>query len=88
MNCQSSRLLCDTCPCFKSKQFFKFPETGNQRDEIKHGLFRVEDFPCVLGCIDTTHVKIKAPSQNNPNYVNWEGYHSLNVLAICYHEGK
>ena len=80
MNCQSSRLLCDTCPCFKSKQFFKFPETG--------GLFRVEEFPCVRGCIDTTHVKIKAPSQNNPNYVNREGYHSLNVLAICYHEGK
>lgn len=72
----------------KVNDFIKFPSTRNERDEIKRGLFEVGGFPCAIGCIDGTHVRIKAPSQNEPDYVNRKGYHSINVQAVCNHEGK
>ena len=68
--------------------FVKFPTTANERDEIKHGFFRVGDFPGAISCIDGTHVRIKAPSQNEPDFVNRKGFHSVNVQAICNHEGN
>jgi len=72
----------------KVNEFVKFPTTANERDEIKHGLFRVGGFPCAIGCIDGTHVRIKAPSQNESDFVNRKGFHSVNVQAICNHEGN
>jgi len=33
----------------------------------------------VLGCIDGTHIKIMAPRENEAEYVNRKGVHSLNV---------
>ena len=72
----------------KLGDFIRFPSTRAERDEIKQGLFRVGGFPCAIGCIDGTHVRITAPHQNEPDYVNRKGYHSINVQAICDHRGK
>lgn len=72
----------------KVNDFIKFPATRAERDEIKQGMFRIGGFPCTIGCIDGTHVRIKSPSQNEPDYVNRKGFHSINVQAICNHEGK
>ena len=69
----------------KVNDFIKFPSTRNERHEIKRGLFKVGGFPCAIGCIDA---RIKAPWQNEPDYVNRKGYHSINVQAVCNHEGK
>ena len=41
----------------KVNDFVKIPTTANERDEIKHGLFRVGGFPRAIGCIDGTHVE-------------------------------
>ncbi|CAC5378764.1 HARBI1 [Mytilus coruscus] len=46
------------------------------------------NFPNVLGCIDCTHVRIQAPSDDEPSYVNRKGYHSINVQAVCDFEGR
>ena len=35
--------------------------------------------PNVLGCIDGAFIKIKGPSENELDYVNRKGFHSLNV---------
>ena len=72
----------------KLGQFVKFPSARADRDEIKQGLFRVGGFPCAIGCVDGTHIRITAPSENEPDYVNRKGYHSINVQAICDHRGK
>ena len=72
----------------KVNDFIKFPSTRNERDEVKRGLFRIGGFPCAIGCVDGTHVRIKAPSQSEPDYVNRKGFHSINVQAICDHEGN
>lgn len=40
-----------------------------ERDEIKQGLFKIGGFPCAIGCVDGTHVRIKVPSENEPDFV-------------------
>lgn len=72
----------------KVNDFIKFPATRAERDKIKQGMFRIGGFPCTIGCINGTHVRMKSPSQNEPDYVNRKGFHSINVQAICNHEGK
>ena len=69
----------------KAVDFIKFPSSRAISDEIKQGLFHIGEFPCGIGCIDGTHVRILAPSQNEPDYVNRKGFHSINVQAICDH---
>ena len=44
----------------KLGDFVTFPSTRGERDEIKQGLFRVGGFPCAIGCIDGTHIRITA----------------------------
>ena len=49
--------------------------------------YDIAGFPCVIGCVDGTHIYIQAPSQNEPNYVNHKNYHSINVQVICDDKG-
>ncbi|XP_068177256.1 putative nuclease HARBI1 [Antennarius striatus] len=39
-------------------------------------------FPNVIGCIDGTHIPIKAPSQDDGAFVNRKSVHSINVQII------
>ncbi|CAC5414366.1 HARBI1 [Mytilus coruscus] len=54
----------------KKDQFIKWPARQEERDRNKQGFFRGGLFPGVIGCIDGTHVKIQAPSEDEPAYVN------------------
>ena len=72
----------------KVNDFIKFPDTRAERDKITQGMLKVGGFPCTIGCIDGTHMRIKSQSQNEPDYVNRKGFHSINVQAICNHKGK
>ncbi|XP_076284711.1 uncharacterized protein LOC143211135 [Lasioglossum baleicum] len=40
-------------------------------------------FPNVIGAIDGTHIKIRAPSEDANSYINRKGFHSINVQVIC-----
>lgn len=72
----------------KMDQFVKFPRTRDERNEVKQGLHKLAGFPCAIGCVDGTHVEIKGPTENEPDYVNRKGYHSINVQGICDHKGE
>ena len=41
----------------------------------------------MIGCVDGTHVKIQGPTENENDYGNRKGFHSINVQAICNHKG-
>ena len=47
----------------KFDQFVKFPDT-EERDSIKQGLYEIANFPCAIGVIETSHIKIIAPKDN------------------------
>ncbi|XP_046384859.1 putative nuclease HARBI1 [Ischnura elegans] len=38
--------------------------------------------PGVLGCVDGTHIAIKAPREAEPSYVNRKLFHSINVQIV------
>lgn len=42
----------------------------------------VADIPGVCGAIDGTHMKVRAPTENEWAYINRKGEHSLNV-QVC-----
>ena len=67
-------------------QFIKWP-SNDQADINKNNFFLQAGFPCVIGCIDCTHIRIQAPYNNENYYVNRKRYHSINVQGICDHEG-
>lgn len=52
-----------------------------QREESQK-FFAEKGLPVVLGCVDGTRVRIQAPSQNEEEYLNRKGYHSLNVQIV------
>ena len=67
-------------------RFIKWPNPA-ETAESKQNFFLRGGFPGVIGCVDGTHVRIQAPSEDEAVYVNRKGWHSVNVQAICDHEG-
>jgi hypothetical protein len=84
-----SRVVRRVCLALARKldRFVKFPETREAKDIIKQGFYEHAGFPCIIGCVDGTHVRIIAPTESEPDYVNRKGYHSINVQGICDHKG-
>ncbi|CAC5419698.1 unnamed protein product [Mytilus coruscus] len=41
-----------------------------------------------IGCIDSTHIPIKGPREQENAYVNCKGYHSIVLQGICNHQRK
>lgn len=40
-------------------------------------------FPNVIGCVDGTHIPIKAPKKNDNSFYNRKGFHSALLQVIC-----
>ena len=87
--CTVSRIISRVSAAISKKQnqFIRWPSTGESRQEIKQGFFEKGGFPGVIGCIDGTHIRIQGPSDNENDFVNRKGYHSINVQAVCDHRG-
>ncbi|KAJ8352131.1 hypothetical protein SKAU_G00236070 [Synaphobranchus kaupii] len=62
--------------------------SGARQHTVRQRFFEVAEFPDVVGCIDGTHFKIKAPSAYQNAFVNRKGYHSINAQIVCDHELK
>lgn len=55
----------------KHEQQIKFPATIEDKSSIRAGMYVIVGFPCVIGCIDgKKNIRLQAPSQNEPNYIN------------------
>ena len=73
--------------CTRGAHFLRWP-SENERATIKQGFYNIARFPCVVGAVDGTHIRIQAPSVDEYAFVNRKNYHSINVQGICDHEGK
>ncbi|XP_061188486.1 putative nuclease HARBI1 [Saccostrea echinata] len=60
--------------------YIRFPADTST---FKKKFFDIAGFPNVVGCVDGTQIKIKAPSENEGDFINRKGFHSLNVQMIC-----
>ncbi|XP_037933492.1 putative nuclease HARBI1 [Teleopsis dalmanni] len=63
-------------------EFIKWPNTS----EAFANMAKVEatkKFPFVIGCIDSTHIKINAPHHSEEAYFNRKHYYSLILQAVC-----
>ncbi|KAJ8725909.1 hypothetical protein PYW08_004092 [Mythimna loreyi] len=63
-------------------KYIKFPQTPEERNEIKLKFFNKFNMPGVIGCIDCTHVAIIRPVENEERFYCRKQYHSLNVQLI------
>ena len=72
----------------KQRNFLKWPSTEEEILQNEHGIFTKGGFPGVIGCVDSTCIKIQAPHENKNDVVNHKGFHSINVQAICNHKGR
>lgn len=60
-----------------------FPTTPDRQHGVKQGFLDRYGFPGVLGAIDCTHIRLRAPAMNSAVYVNRKGNHSINVQVVC-----
>ena len=64
-------------PAQKEIHFIKWPSTESEIVQTKRGFYDKGGFPGVISCVDGTHVKIQGPTENENDYVNRKGFHSL-----------
>lgn len=63
-------------------KFITWPKE-NERNETIQEFMAAANFPNVIGSIDGTHIRIKAPAQHPETYVNRKGFHSVILQSVC-----
>lgn len=61
-------------------QYVKFP---NNAINISRDFYDIAHMPSVCGLVDGTHINIKRPRENEYQFVNRHGKHSINTLLVC-----
>jgi len=64
-------------------RYISWPLNQNIQADIAVKLHEKKGFPGIMGCIDETHIKIKAPHEYSQRYANRKGYHSVILQAVC-----
>ena len=66
-----SRVLNDVTDALAelSTQFILWP-SEDQKREVRTGFYKLGGFPSIGGCLDGTHIRMKAPSEDEKSYVN------------------
>ncbi|VDI29494.1 Hypothetical predicted protein [Mytilus galloprovincialis] len=65
------------------QQYVVIPTDPVELQSVMQGFYNVANFPNVVGAIDGTHIRIRAPSVDEHIYVNRKHYHSVNVQGVC-----
>ena len=61
----------------------RLPGTEDEVRNLTNKFYEAHGLPQCLGAIDGTHIEIKQPRENYSEYINRNGYSSLNVQALC-----
>lgn len=63
-------------------RFIQWPDEVVAAD-VRDKFAKVSGFPNVIGAIDGTHIKIRAPPTDAASYINRKGFPSINVQVVC-----
>ena len=83
--CTVDQVIHQICKILSEKigpDMIKFPTGKDQVMEATSEFLNRFGFPQVIGCIDGTHVPIKAPTENAHDYFSYKTCYSINVQAI------
>ncbi|XP_059384661.1 putative nuclease HARBI1, partial [Carassius carassius] len=80
--CRTIRSVCLAIKAL-ADVFSSFP--GHRRlCNIEEEFYWIAGFPNVIGAVDCTHIRIKAPSgAHEADFVNRKSFHSINVQMVC-----
>ena len=67
----------------KAHLWIKFPETPADIQAAKQEWQERFSFPCAIGALDCTHVKIMKPANHGDEFINRKGLPTINVQATC-----
>uniref|UniRef100_A0A914WLI2 Putative nuclease HARBI1 n=1 Tax=Plectus sambesii TaxID=2011161 RepID=A0A914WLI2_9BILA len=70
------------------RNFMAYPTAPAEVASIRQQFFEMAGFPGVLGVVDGTQIKIKAPSANEIDYVGRKGGHTINVQGVALPDGS
>ncbi|XP_066583374.1 putative nuclease HARBI1 [Prorops nasuta] len=63
-------------------QFIQWPKGEHAKNVMEK--FKAKcGFPNIIGAIDGTHIKIRAPLQDSSSYINRKGFPSINLQVVC-----
>lgn len=82
-----SKILSETLDIIESKvcpKWIDFDMTEDEKNEAKQYFYDRTGFPGVIGCVDGTHIKIVAPSNDQHLYFNQNEYFSLNAMIVSF----
>jgi hypothetical protein len=77
-----SRCIERVCSALVDKiaQFVSWPTNeSKQKEDFKN----IAGFPCVVGVIDGSHIRIQEPKDNPNAYINRKHFPSMNICAVC-----
>ncbi|CAH2000985.1 unnamed protein product [Acanthoscelides obtectus] len=77
-------IIPDTCEAIYKvlrKDYFKFPQTEDERKNIAKHFENRWNFPHCLGAIDGKHIDIIPPSGSGSYFYNYKGRHSMVLLV-------
>lgn len=67
----------------KANDWIHFPSNEQEFDDAKKMWRTRSKFPCAIGALDCTLIRIKKPKIHGDEYVCRKGYPALNVQATC-----
>ncbi|KAE9537554.1 hypothetical protein AGLY_006577 [Aphis glycines] len=57
-------------------QFINMPQNAHERSIVSTGFYKIRNFPCVIGSIDCTHIRIQSPNSDiGERFRNRKGEH-------------
>lgn len=72
------------------KRAISFPQP-RELDAVGQGFANLSGSPSfsgVVGAIDGSHIRIKPPARHRIDYLNYKGFYSVNMQAICDSSGR
>ncbi|XP_067671630.1 putative nuclease HARBI1 [Haliotis asinina] len=77
-----NRAMLDVLVNHVMPKIIRWPD-HTEYDTVAEAFARKKGFPGVIGALDGTHIRIKAPHDHETDYINRKRYHSIILQAVC-----